>query len=118
MDARRNGMPRVGPDGLCYTCYQHRREYGTLEGFDPDTRPGRVPAFEERPWVERALCAQVDGDLFYPDKGSSSRAAKAVCARCPVRQECLEWALRTREPFGVLGGMTEAERRWLLRGAA
>jgi WhiB family redox-sensing transcriptional regulator len=40
--------------------------------------------------------------------------AKRICAECPVRQECLEYALRVREPFGIWGGLNETERRTLV----
>ena len=43
------------------------------------------------------------------------RQAKAICARCPVRIECLEYAVRIREPHGIWGGLNELERRILLR---
>ena len=42
------------------------------------------------------------------------RKAKVICARCPVRGECLDFALRVREPHGIWGGFTEIERRALL----
>jgi WhiB family transcriptional regulator, redox-sensing transcriptional regulator len=57
-----------------------------------------------------ALCAQVDPDLFFPEKGQPSAPAKAVCARCPVTALCLE----TFGPLvdqGVVGGLTAQERR-------
>ena len=43
------------------------------------------------------------------------RQAKAICARCPVRMECLEYAIRIREPHGIWGGLNELERRILIR---
>jgi WhiB family redox-sensing transcriptional regulator len=43
------------------------------------------------------------------------RRAKAICAVCPVQVECLEYAIRTREPHGVWGGLSEMERRAMLR---
>jgi WhiB family redox-sensing transcriptional regulator len=43
------------------------------------------------------------------------RQAKAICARCPVRIECLEYAIRIREPHGIWGGLNELERRILIR---
>lgn len=61
-------------------------------------------------WEERALCAQVDGELFFPDKGESNRPAKRICARCEVRTQCLEYALENDERFGVWGGLSEKER--------
>ena len=74
-----------------------------------------------REWRERAACrGGVDPDLFFPAAESGAarraqvRAAKAVCARCPVRSECLEEAL-IRIPYGIAGGLTERERQRLRR---
>lgn len=75
-------------------------------------------------WYADALCPQVDIELFFPGKGASNREAKAVCARCPVRQQCLSYALKMEAgehgttsygPYGVWGGLTAYERRELLR---
>ncbi|MFE1292561.1 WhiB family transcriptional regulator [Streptomyces sp. NPDC058751] len=71
-------------------------------------------------WREGASCRTVDPDLFFPI-GSTGPAvlqiqeAKAVCAGCPVREECLRWALDTDQTVGVWGGTSEAERRALAR---
>ena len=64
-------------------------------------------------WWFAGLCAQTDPELFFPEKGGSTRAAKAVCAGCPVRAECLGYALAHDERFGVWGGTSERERRRL-----
>jgi WhiB family redox-sensing transcriptional regulator len=64
-----------------------------------------------------ALCAQVDTELFFPEKGSSVRSAKTVCRRCDVRKECLEYAINTGQRFGVWGGKSERERRSLRRAS-
>lgn len=68
-------------------------------------------------WRVRAECRAVDPDTFFPasDRGPEVAQAKAVCAGCPVRRECLDEALR-RIPDGIAGGLTAAERRTLLRG--
>jgi WhiB family redox-sensing transcriptional regulator len=69
-------------------------------------------------WRFEAHCADQDPDLFFP-VGSSGPAlrqtlrAKAICAQCPVRLECLEWAVETRQPHGVWGGLDEIERERL-----
>jgi hypothetical protein len=63
------------------------------------------------PFVDGALCAQVDPEVFFPEKGGSFRDAKRICAMCPVRQECLDWALENREPFGIWGGKSVSERQ-------
>jgi len=65
----------------------------------------------EEDWRKQALCAQVDPEIFFPGKGGSTREAKSVCMACPVRQECLDWAVRTGQPDGVWGGMSVRERR-------
>jgi WhiB family redox-sensing transcriptional regulator len=57
----------------------------------------------------------VDPDVFYPVSDEEAEAAKAVCAVCPVRQPCLEYALANRERDGVWGGATERERRRMIR---
>lgn len=73
-----------------------------------------VPADAE--WQERGLCKESDPEIFFPEKGGSTREAKAVCLRCPVRDNCLEEALAQDERFGIWGGLSERERRRLQRG--
>ena len=68
-----------------------------------------------QPWSERAACLNLDPELWFPERGESNRAAKRVCAACPVRDECLEYALDAREPYGVWGGLSEQERSQLNR---
>ena len=74
-------------------------------------------------WRHRAVCRDEDPELFFP-VGTSGPAiaqiqeAKAVCARCPVSSECLEWALESGQDAGVWGGMSEDERRVLKRRRA
>jgi WhiB family redox-sensing transcriptional regulator len=63
------------------------------------------------PWVDDALCAETDPECFFPEKGGSTREAKAVCSRCPVAAPCLDWALEHEERFGIWGGLSERERR-------
>lgn len=68
-------------------------------------------------WQEDALCAQTDPEAFFPEKGGSTRDAKRICAQCTVRAECLEYALKNDERFGIWGGLSERERRRLRRRA-
>ena len=67
-------------------------------------------------WRDRGTCAEVDPELFFPEKGGSAREAKKVCASCEVRAECLEYALAADERYGIWGGLAEQERRPLRRG--
>lgn len=61
-------------------------------------------------WMVDALCPEVDADLFFPEAGGTARAAKAVCRRCEVQSDCLEYALAHNIGPGVWGGATERER--------
>ena len=69
-------------------------------------------------WRDRALCAETDPEAFFPEKGGSVSVAKRVCFACEVRADCLEYALEHRERYGIWGGMSENQRRRLLRKAA
>lgn len=63
-------------------------------------------------WRARAACARLDPGLFFPDGAEAeTRQAKRVCAACPVRAECLRFALTSPEQYGIWGGLTEGERR-------
>lgn len=82
----------------------------------------RPDSGEREAWQEHAACRQVDPELFYPlsieDSGQqpqeSAAPARAVCRRCPVRTQCLDWALERREQWGIWGGTTWSERRAML----
>ena len=65
-----------------------------------------------------ANCLGVDPDLFFPERGASTREAKEVCRGCVVREDCLEYALTNSEKFGIWGGMSERERRRIRRQRA
>lgn len=82
-----------------------RRSAWGFDSTDPDND-----------WQERALCPQVDAELFFPDKGGSTKEAKKICGLCEVREECLQAALDGDERFGIWGGLSERERRRLKRG--
>ena len=81
------------------------------------------PTWEEDiDWQTRAACRSADANIFFPPTQTETKeertlreaAAKSVCAQCPVREQCLTFALTTREPHGIWGGMTETERRRVL----
>lgn len=69
-------------------------------------------------WQDEANCLGVDPDLFFPERGASTREAKEVCRGCTVRLDCLEYALVNGEKFGIWGGLSERERRRLRRQRA
>ncbi len=62
-------------------------------------------------WQDLANCRGADPDLFFPERGASTRTAKGICRDCPVRAECLEFAIVSSEKFGIWGMMSERERR-------
>lgn len=76
---------------------------------------------EEQPWADDGLCNQTDPEAFFPDKGGSTREAKAICngnptngtPACPAREQCLTYAIDHDERFGIWGGLSERERRRL-----
>ena len=72
----------------------------------------------ELAWQAEALCAQTDPEAFFPEKGGSTRDAKRVCVVCPVREECLQYAMDNDERFGIWGGLSERERRRLRKQAS
>ena len=73
---------------------------------------------EAESWQMYANCLGVDPDLFFPERGASTREAKEVCRGCIVREQCLEFALQNGEKFGIWGGLSERERRRIRRQRA
>lgn len=75
-------------------------------------------SIDPRNWQEAGACREMDTELFFHpegERGSTRRRraenAKAICATCPVMQQCREYALSIQEPYGIWGGMSEEERR-------
>ena len=74
-------------------------------------------------WQWRAACRNHDANVFFapnhfepkPEREAREAVAKGICRTCPVRVECLEYAIRIREPHGIWGGLNELERRLLIR---
>lgn len=69
-------------------------------------------------WQAFANCLGVDPDLFFPERGASTKEAKQVCQGCVVREDCLEYTLANGEKFGIWGGLSERERRRIRRQRA
>lgn len=74
--------------------------------FDKDT---------EYHYRDEAVCSGTDPEIFFPEKGGSTREGKKVCLGCPVRAECLQDAMDHDERFGIWGGFSERERRAMKR---
>lgn len=81
-------------------------------------------AFDRPEWMEEGLCAQSDPDAWYPGEGGSPVPAQEICngrerePGCPVRDECLAYALANDERFGVWGGLSEKQRKKLKQRVA
>ncbi len=71
-------------------------------------------AAEDRTWAAKALCRGTDPDALFV-RGARQREAAVICRRCPVMTECGAEALDNKVEFGVWGGMTERQRRALLK---
>ena len=69
-------------------------------------------------WLADALCAEVGGTIFFPPKGASANPARSICNQCAVVSECLTDALRDDRQVGIRGGLTERERKRILREVA
>jgi WhiB family redox-sensing transcriptional regulator len=66
-------------------------------------------------WQDYANCRGADADLFFPERGASTRKAKGICMACEVREQCLDFAISQGEKFGIWGGLSERERRRVRR---
>jgi WhiB family transcriptional regulator, redox-sensing transcriptional regulator len=77
-------------------------------------------------WQARAACRGPQSAVFFPpthaerkeDKIERENRAKGICATCVVQQDCLEYAIRIREPHGIWGGLNESERKQVLQRRA
>ncbi len=81
-----------------------------------------MTAFPDRSWQTTGLCRGNHSYLFFPpstverkdERERREAKAKAICAVCPVKVQCLEFAMKIKEPYGIWGGLTEADRRQVL----
>jgi WhiB family redox-sensing transcriptional regulator len=89
-----------------------QREFITHRGGRPNPTPytgSRRPLDDSR-----AACKGADLEIFFPLRSNAlATEAKAYCRECPIRRDCLNWALAMGDTFAVLGGLTPAERRRL-----
>jgi WhiB family redox-sensing transcriptional regulator len=77
----------------------------------PRHRTSALPAPALAGWRYRAACRGIDLNVFFPGRGESAEPARQICAGCPVRQPCLDYAITNRITHGIWGGLTERERR-------
>lgn len=80
----------------------------------PPVKPAKAESFERGDWVTLAVCRAGDPDALFV-RGAEQRKAAAICRRCPVQMECRADALDNKVEFGVWGGLTERQRRAVLR---
>jgi len=114
-------MLRVGLPLPGVPAYPHRCDSGIRVAHRGNRAKGGVDMSANREnWRSQGVCRSYDPDLFFPVSSSGLfleqvADAKAICMKCPVRSQCLEFALRTREAHGVWGGTSEQERCLLWR---
>jgi len=70
---------------------------------------------EDGVWMDRGRCRDLPPSTFFPSDGVGVELARRICADCPVKVMCLEYALENRIDHGVWGGTSERERRRILR---
>jgi WhiB family redox-sensing transcriptional regulator len=70
-----------------------------------------APALALADWRYQAACRGADLQVFFPGRGEPAGPARQICAECPVRQPCLDYALRHAITHGIWGGLTERDRR-------
>ena len=79
----------------------------------PRHRTPATPAPAPAGWRERAACRGADLQVFFPGRGESAEPARRICAACPVRQPCLDYAISHGIVHGIWGGLAERDRRGL-----
>ena len=97
------------PQGV--ECDQGSHRWDRPEGSPPDPSPPDI-------WQDQAACYGIDPDTFFPTSEEEAGPALAFCSACDIRQTCLSWALKNGERYGVWGGLTEQQRRRVVRFVA
>lgn len=102
-------VARTEASQLCEKHYKRVQREGRRE----------APVIIDRPtdtsWMLDAACDGVDPGVFFPERGEPTEPARDICMACPVRLDCLEYALAERETMGIWGGKSERERRAIRR---
>jgi WhiB family redox-sensing transcriptional regulator len=93
-----------------------------MKDFEPEVTRGRsisgASGAIAEIWQDRAKCKGSSAAVFYPLGGVPTASARALCKDCPVRTQCLAYAIENDEEFGIWGGLSERERRKLIRTRA
>lgn len=114
--------------GQCFDCYrricrkkdrerqQRRRDKNKSPASSTARMARHVPVFDfqREDWQAEGLC-RGKTDRFFPGQGGDSETPKRICHNCPVESQCLEYAIRTCQTFGIWGGKSEKERRDIRR---
>lgn len=87
-----------------------RRQRAAQRAAEDDHIDAPVAAADTS-WRKDAACRHMDPDVFFADRGASVGPAKTVCAGCPVRAACLDYAMATGQKFGVWGGLPLDQER-------
>ena len=80
-----------------------------------DSQYIQMPVIKHEPWIALRACSGLPVEIFYPARGEDVKLAKSICRACPVREECLDYAIRVNEKNGIWGGRSERERRRIRR---
>lgn len=104
------GFPEADLDAM--SNYGYKEVCALLDRHFPPKMDDEIP---ELAWQDGALCAQTDPELFFPEKGGSTRNAKTICFDCETTVACLIYALKNDERHGIWGGLSERERRPLVK---
>lgn len=101
----------IHKDGLC----KKHWEKGRPPNKEASPPIFTFPTLDLRPWMKEAACKDVaDPDIFFPEQGQWKKgiAAKAICAGCPVKKDCLDYAIEYEQGdrYGIWGGMNTKER--------
>lgn len=90
-----------------------------MHSFNPPPRPEPTVDDSATAWMQRGNCRNYPPDMFFPSDGVGVDRARRICnADCPVKGECLDYALDHRIEHGVWGGTSERERRRILKARA
>lgn len=74
-----------------------------------------VDPVRDTSWRMSAVCAQVDPEIFFPEKGGSAAPAKRICLGCPVKEACKQFAIATNQTHGIWGATLPQERAAIRR---